>query len=296
MCRKFRPLNGISVLISAQNEQSTIRMCVESFLEFGDELIIVTNGSTDKTPEICRELETLYPDKVKYYKNDSLIDLSENRQYAYSKSKYKWIFRCDGDYIAYNIEDGRYSITKLRNQLLQMRTLRPVAIWVEQVNINIKWDLTRKPIDSNDESLTKLIGPPLYVGFMPRIYTRNIFFKFVKKGKNEGVNLNRLYKQVFISDPFWFHCTIKSDKDLFLRTERRAWRATNDYIKFPTIEDFFKKKVLKEKYGDSSIEDAISDYRENVINPLLTKYDPLSCYPYPKRIQEIIGKECSSNE
>ncbi|MFH1514285.1 MAG: glycosyltransferase, partial [bacterium] len=39
---------GISVLIATQNEEAIIGLCIKSFLAFGDELIVVDNGSTDQ--------------------------------------------------------------------------------------------------------------------------------------------------------------------------------------------------------------------------------------------------------
>ena len=115
--------NGISVLIAAQNEEKTIKLCVESFLKFADEIIIVTNGSTDNTKSICLDLEKDFAYKVKYFDKPDLPDLYNNRAFALSMAKYKWIFRGDADYIAYTDEDGINSISLLRNIILNHKAL-----------------------------------------------------------------------------------------------------------------------------------------------------------------------------
>ena len=59
--------NGISVLIACQNEEALIALCIRSFLAFGDELIVVDNGSTDRSKEIIQSLQSLYPEKIKFF-------------------------------------------------------------------------------------------------------------------------------------------------------------------------------------------------------------------------------------
>ena len=84
MAEKRKP--GISVLIAAQNEEATIALCVRSFLEFGDELIVVDNGSTDYTKDIVRDLRLQYPKKINFFDKPELPDLYQNRQFAFEQS------------------------------------------------------------------------------------------------------------------------------------------------------------------------------------------------------------------
>ena len=291
LIRKWLKPNGISVLLSAQNEEKIIRLCVESFLEFGDEIIIVTNGSTDGTRDICRELVKEYPDKVQFYDKPDLPDLANNRAYALTKAKYRWIFRGDSDYIAYTDEDGRYSIRNLRNRIMQTITLYPTAFWVEQVNISLKWNLARKYKLDRDDIVLPYIGVPYNVGYMPRVYLNTPFLRFGKNGENEGVLNSKLYRQIFIEQPYWFHCTFKSKDDLFLRTERRNWRKENNYTLYPTLHIYFEKKVLKEKYNSKKFNEAKDYYYNHILLPSLEEYDSNQFFPYPKSIQRLIENE-----
>jgi glycosyltransferase involved in cell wall biosynthesis len=44
-----------SAIVIAKDNERTIRRCIES-LQWADEIIVVDSGSTDRTPDICREL------------------------------------------------------------------------------------------------------------------------------------------------------------------------------------------------------------------------------------------------
>lgn len=148
----------------------------------------------------------------------------------------------------------------LRNRILQTKRLWPVAFWLEQVNISIKWNLARKQKLENQDIVLPYIGTAYNMGSMPRVYLNTPFLKFGKIGENEGVLYGRIYKQIFITQPYWFHCTFKSKDDLFLRTERRNWRRENNYDLYPTLYDYFEKKVLIEKYDSKSFCDAKEYY------------------------------------
>ena len=286
--------NGISVLLSAQNEEKIIRLCVESFLEFGDEIIIVTNGSTDGTRDICKELVSEYPEKVQFYDKPDLPDLYHNRAFALTKAKYRWVMRGDADYVAYNDEDGKYSIRNLRNRIIQTKAIYPTAFWMEQVNISVELYLTRKYKLNHKDLIPPYIGIPYGVGSMPRIYLNTPFLKFGKNGENEGALYNAFYKQIFIDQPYWFHITLKNNEDLFLRTERRNWRKENNYIIYPTLKSYFEKKILKEKYHDKSFEEAMHYYIKNILYPSLEKYDETKFFPNPESIKKVLQYEVNN--
>lgn len=279
--------NGISVLISAQNEEKIIRLCVESFLEFGDEIIIVTNGSTDGTIGICKDLEKEYPNIVKHYDKPTLPDLYQNRAYALSKAKYKWVMRCDADYVAYNDEDGKYSIQNLRKRILRTNTIFPTAFFMEQVNIYYKINMTGinkkfREIASDGKFYGHFV-PEVLAGHMSRIYLNTPILKFIRQGRTEGVRFPNIYKQIFIDQPYWFHITLKAKKDLFYRSERTNWRELGDYETYPYLKDYIEQHVLKNKYKATENE-AIEQYMKRDVYPYLKEYDHEKYYAYPKRI------------
>lgn len=286
LLKKWIKPSGISVLIAAQNEEKTIRLCVESFLEFGDEIIIVTNGSTDGTRDICNELVKEYPDKVQFYDKPDLLDLSDNRAYALTKAKYRWVMRGDADYVAYNDEDGKCSIKVLRNRILQAQTFFPTSFWVEQVNISYQLDMTRE--QKKTFHIPNKIPKVFPEGYMPRIYLNTALLKFQKIGQNEGVPYIFFYKHIFIEQPYWFHVTLKSDKDLFLRSARREWRECSD--EYTTLIKYIKEVHIPKYYKNQSFDEAMKNYIKKSILPCLIKYDENKYFKYPKRLKRLINE------
>jgi O-antigen biosynthesis protein len=60
-----------------RDNASTIRACLESIKPWVDEMIVVDTGSTDATPDICRELGARvfhfpWPDSFAIARNESL--------------------------------------------------------------------------------------------------------------------------------------------------------------------------------------------------------------------------------
>jgi glycosyltransferase involved in cell wall biosynthesis len=288
LLKRWLKPNGISVLISAQNEEKIIRLCVESFLEFGDEIIIVTNGSTDRTRDICKEIVQKYPEKVKFYDKPELPDLYHNREFALSKAKYRWVMRGDADYVAYTDEDGKYSIRNLRNRILQTKTIFPTSFFLEQINIYYKINMTgiskSKKQKQEDGKLEGHFVPETLAGFMPRVYLNTPLLKFIRHGRTEGAKFDSLYRQIFIEQPYWFHVTLKEDKDLFYRSERTNWRQLGNYETFPYLEDYINNYVLKEKYK-CTLTEAIDRYIKCDVLPYLKEYESNSYYPFPKIIK-----------
>ncbi len=88
----------ISLIISAYNEEASIGQCLNSAIsqDFDSyEIIIVDDGSSDNTGEICREYEKLC-DKIRYFCIEN-SGISFARNYAISKSKGKYIAFSDAD-------------------------------------------------------------------------------------------------------------------------------------------------------------------------------------------------------
>ncbi|HUT21012.1 MAG TPA: glycosyltransferase, partial [Anaerolineae bacterium] len=83
----MRP-NGISVLVACQNSARTVELCLRSFLSFGDEVIVVDNGSTDGTRDIVRQFAAEH-DRVQFFDRPELPDLYQNRQFALERSRFR---------------------------------------------------------------------------------------------------------------------------------------------------------------------------------------------------------------
>lgn len=109
MCRK----PGLSAMMRLGNEEEFIRPCIESIIDWFDEIVCTLQNSTDKTEEILRSFGS---DKIKiyHYPFDSVPNgpghdeqprgSVHERAYFYnwslSKTRYQWVSKWDGDMVA----------------------------------------------------------------------------------------------------------------------------------------------------------------------------------------------------
>ncbi|MFH1425971.1 MAG: glycosyltransferase [Candidatus Kerfeldbacteria bacterium] len=271
-----RRKHGISVLIASQNEEATISLCIRSFLDFADEIIVVDNGSTDNTKMIIKRLEKSYPGMIKYYDRPDITHLSDNRQFAYEHSSYQWVVRCDADFIAYT--DGQYSIKALRDELLSKRhSIWPEGYYIPQVNVVGDFWHTGT---LRDGGTFTTIGR-----HMIRIYKAFPFFRFIRRGRWEGVRFQKLINKREWGSPVWMHCSLKSDMNFFLRSERSNWREHSDFSTYPTVESYVISR-MNSKYDTTDFSEASQRYMQETVFPLLALYDPKEYFPYPKLVEE----------
>lgn len=82
-------MNTISGIVIAKNEENMIADCLDS-LSFCDEIIVVDNGSEDRTVEIAKRMGAKVFDFV-------ADDFSKLRNYGLEKAKGEWILYVDSD-------------------------------------------------------------------------------------------------------------------------------------------------------------------------------------------------------
>ena len=88
----------ISVVIPIYNTASYLRQCIESILKqtYKDfEILLVDDGSTDNSKDICLEYQNKYENIRYLYKENSGV--SATRNYGIDNAKGRWIFFLDSD-------------------------------------------------------------------------------------------------------------------------------------------------------------------------------------------------------
>ncbi|MBI2613669.1 MAG: glycosyltransferase family 2 protein [Candidatus Levybacteria bacterium] len=80
----------ISVVILTKNEERNIKKCLES-VKWCDEIIIVDDNSSDRTPEIAKRY------KISLFSNPLNGDFSSARNLGLSKAKNEWVLFVDSD-------------------------------------------------------------------------------------------------------------------------------------------------------------------------------------------------------
>lgn len=281
-----RRKHGISVLIACQNEEFVIELCIRSFLEFGDELIVVDNGSTDRSKEIIRSLEAEFPKKIKFFDVPELPDLYHNRQFALERSQYDWIFRADADYVAYT--DGEYDIRRIREEMLKRpRSLRPEAFSLTLANLAGDFWHTGKPMKPGGQQANQdrwYLQGPVFTGNL-RIYRWYPGMKFQRRGRWEGVRFQPLIRRFDHPRLVCMHVNLKSDLNFFFRSERTNWRQLGDFKRYPTLQSYIED-IIFEKYGTRDVNEAAAIYMQKHLLPYLMPYDPEKYYPYPPLIEK----------
>jgi len=82
-------MKKISVAIIAKNEELNIRECLES-VKWVDEIVVVDNGSTDQTRQICQEFQArVYQEEWKGF--------PRQKNSAIEKTRNEWVLSLDAD-------------------------------------------------------------------------------------------------------------------------------------------------------------------------------------------------------
>ena len=278
--------NGISVLFASQNSEETLVLSVCSFLEFGDELILVDNGSQDGSVRLGQELQAAFPDKVSFYNAPELPDLHHNRQFAFERSRFRWVVRADTDFVAYT--GGDLDIRHFRRHLLGLgRSLVPRVYGAPLPNLNCDFWHTGLEAPAHKPGVDapgRYVAPPL-TDPHPRIYEAFPGFKFQRLGRYEGTSFNRLVRGVrrVWPQPLWMHCNLKSNRSYLFRSERTNWRELGDFRRYPTLESYVVEKIQL-KYQTSDLDRAAETFMQAHVYPFLQPYDPLKYAPYPSLI------------
>lgn len=91
----------VSVCISTYNQQDTIKQCVISILnqvtDYDFEIIVGDDCSTDKTPNILKELSLEYPSRLKLLLSEVNKGPSENYVAIHQSARGEYICHLDGD-------------------------------------------------------------------------------------------------------------------------------------------------------------------------------------------------------
>jgi glycosyltransferase involved in cell wall biosynthesis len=82
---------GVSVVMSAHNEERAIRACLESVSEWAGEVIVVDSESADATAEIARSFGAT----VVHATNKLMLNINKN--IAIEEARLEWVLVLDPD-------------------------------------------------------------------------------------------------------------------------------------------------------------------------------------------------------
>lgn len=259
--------NGISVTIRVKNEAEWIKYCLLSFKDFADEIIIADNGSTDGSVELINDFIADHPEiKIKFYDRsaDTYLEISN---FVLQETRYRWVMRVDGDFIAKT--SGKYNIAKLRRRILQLDPNIYYGIRLNIILLYIDFFHTHKEIPSSKEFYLFTYSPDLHC-YRKWKYS-DIFFVPI------------YYKILEFTEPFIFHLNIKSKTKELERRYVTGWflegnnRPLSSYI----------KERIKSDFGTDSEEVAA----ENILKIYFEKcvpFNPTLYDGYPEILKPFI--------
>src|SRR3990167_178373 len=88
---------SLSIAIATYNEEKNIKRCLDAVYDWVDEIVVVDGGSTDKTVEIIKKLDT--DKKIKVHTTDNPPMFHKNKQKALDRCTKDWILQLDADEI-----------------------------------------------------------------------------------------------------------------------------------------------------------------------------------------------------
>lgn len=255
----------VSALVACYNSELTVGPCLRSLakLDFADEIIVVDNGSQDRSPLIAEQVAREY-DRVRFFHRPELETLVENRRYALKLARGCWVCRFDADYIFYSHTQCP-AMAELREFLAESGLDGPTQIRFQQHSLRGDF---------------RHYVPSYSYDFVPRIY-RNVNLVAETRGRYEGFfyisrspakrfvrRIDRLLglrcepsiPEVYVFDRPWVHANVKSPCALVERKYRNEYRQLprSEKDKWSGVYDYVRKAVLPHSRW-CSLEDMLND-------------------------------------
>jgi glycosyltransferase involved in cell wall biosynthesis len=102
----------VSVLIPSYNQENVIEQTVMSALtqDYDNlEVIVSDDASLDQTPQILREIQTKYPERLKIFLHETNLGVTKNHT--------RGLLECRGDFIAFQDGDDLFLPGKIKKQV-----------------------------------------------------------------------------------------------------------------------------------------------------------------------------------
>lgn len=265
---KYRP-KGISVMMTVKDEEDWIEKSIRSISVLADDVVVVDNGSSDETPTILSRLERQTAGKLRVFKFER-EDYCAAVNFTLAQTKYRWVLRWHGDFIARTTGDS--AMSKLVERSRSLDKNRYFCIWIGPISL--------------DGDLFHQI-PQREVELEPLVFTYSPSIRYEQIGRFEVLQVPWYYKRLEWRDLFFFHMRyVKPAQRILYRFFWTEWMGLPDRSRFPTLDSFVKHRI-QEVYGTSDLTEATRQ-RIRDLGRELVPYDRARFGDYPDIIHDDV--------
>ena len=259
---------GISIFMRVKDEVDWIVPSVGSIMRIADEMVIVDNGSTDGTFEVLQQMAAQHHGKIHLFHQPE-YDLCRLSNFALSQTKFRWVFRWDGDMVAHT--SGQLDIANLREWLFSLN--QSAYYLVHLLHINLVGDLYHQ-------------DPEEMVHIEEYIHTFSEKAFFIHPGRFEAVRFPKFYLPLYYYEPVGFHVNVKPASRMLSRYFWEEWLELKGDRRFPSLESYVRLRIKRE-FETESIEEARHRCLQRLCRSYI-RYEPGKFGPYPELLMPYL--------
>jgi glycosyltransferase involved in cell wall biosynthesis len=285
---------GLTAVVRVKNEEDWIDVSLRSVADVVDELVVVDNGSTDRTPDILADLRRALGPKLRRFARPDLdhVDLSN---FALDQVAYRWALKWDGDFVARTT--GPHAIRGLRERLLALPAHRHVHVRLTAVELmGDLWhqcpgyELRREPfasVVSPSLRFTRVVrafdtAPPGWPRILRPAGTPYVIHF-------EDVRVPLYYDVAQWDEPYFFHLQVKSPLRMYLRDCWSDWLENPDLQRrFAGLEDYALARARR-AWNVATLHDAAETYMAR-LRELLIPYSIERFGEHPAMLEPYLAR------
>lgn len=272
---RARP-QGISAIVRVKDEEEWIEPCLRSVADAVDELIVVDNGSTDRSPDILNALARQFASKMKLFfrPGEEFVAISN---FGLAQTHYRWILKWDADFVAYT--SGPRSIANLRQRLFRLPQDRHHHIHLTCLELmgDLKHQLPRQHIRRDPFVATfspglrfvrvsRTIPQPEMLGLTTILRTdSNAVYTF----HFEDVGVPLWYRVFNWPEMYFVHLQIDSAQRMYLRDCWVDWLENPEFQRHYTSLEEYAVKRAQAVWGTHTLEEAAKEFMHRACQRLV---------------------------
>lgn len=280
----------LTIIIPAYNREKTIKRALDSVvnqLEEDMELMIINDGSTDKTEEMIKEYLTKYSRNISYYAKEN-EGVAATRNFGITHAKGEYIMFVDSDdYIEENLIE---TLKQYLNQQIDVIKFKAKHV-DEQGNVLCKIEGPTFSKTSGEEAFNQLAfsdvlmdSPCVYVFQKDLFVTQNLFFRTGTYHEDFGlIPLILLSAKSVVSIDVYGYNYVQTDNSITRNTDytktRKKWEDT--LLHYDNMLQFISKTNLTKKTREN-----VKMYYTNAVLLKLKTIQKKDRKPYIKQIKE----------